>query len=147
MKVFVKRKNLFLSIIAVSLLGFVGTGCTTIENVGGGTAIGAALGAGIGALVGDPALGAAIGAGAGAVAGVAKDSMEKEQQSRKSQSQIDAKIRQIEIDAEIDRQVAILKERGFTSDKYKYRSMTTVGGVIVVDPIPKENSPETEIIR
>jgi len=145
-----KRRNLFLSIALVFSLGFLGSGiigCTTAENVGGGTAIGAALGAGLGALAGDAGMGAAIGAGVGAMGGLAKDSMEKEQQHRVSQAQTNAEIQQLRVDAEIDRQISDLKERGYTPDQYQYRTGTTASGRIYVDPIKKEAYDRTEIIR
>ena len=144
-----RRKNLFLSLFLVfALLGFGAVGCTTMENVGGGTLGGAGLGAGISALAGgDVGTGAAIGAGIGLLGGVIKDGMEKEQQQRNYQAQTDVQLRQMRIDAEINIQVNELKDRGYTPDQYQYRTGTTANGNIYVDPIKREVYDRTEIIR
>lgn len=144
-----KKKKMLFVITLVLGLGLLGLniGCETYENIGAGTGIGAALGAGIGALVGDPGIGAAIGAGVGAMGGLAKDSMEKSQQNKVSQTQNDTRLRQLEINAEIDRQVAELQRKGYSPEEYEYRATTTVSGMIVVDPIRIENKAITRIIK
>ncbi|MBL7045142.1 MAG: hypothetical protein ISR98_00895 [Parcubacteria group bacterium] len=141
-----KKQNLFLAIILV-IGSCITVGCETYENVGGGGLLGAGLGAGIGALAGDPALGAAIGGGVGLAAGLAKDNMEIKKQNRANQAQTNAQLLQMQRDAEIQRQVGILKERGYTPDQYRYRTGTTASGMIYVDPVKKEAYAQTEIIR
>lgn len=143
-----RNRNLFLSIIlAFGLFGLGTVSCTTEENVIGGTGLGAAFGAGIGALVGDPGIGAAIGAGVGAMGGLTKDSIEKGQQNKANQAQNDARLRQLEINAEIDRQVSVLQGQGYTPEEYEYRATTTVSGMIVVDPIKKTDKAVTRVYR
>jgi len=142
-----KKRNLLLSIILA--FGFLGlnVGCETYENVGGGTMLGAGLGAGIGALAGDAGLGAAIGAGAGLLGGLAKDSMEKSQQSKAYQAQTDAQIRRLAENAEIQRQVNRLQQDGYTADKYTYDASYGINGGIIVRPVERSNLPQIQINR
>lgn len=141
-----ERKNLFLSVVlAFGLFGFGAAGCTILENVGGGSAVGAALGAGIGALVGDPAMGAAIGGGAGALGGVIKNEMEKETQDKAKQAQTNAQIQKLAESMEINRQVGLLIQEGKTPDKYIYSAFYGVNGGIIVQAKEKSVLPEIVI--
>ncbi len=143
-----KKRNWFLSIVFFFGLGLLGlTGCETYENVGGGSAIGAGLGALVGAAVGDTAAGAAIGAGIGAVGGLAKDNMEIRQENRANQAQSNIRLRDLEVNAEIDRQIRILKAQGYTADKYVYSAVRGMDGGIIVNPIERSGVPKTEVYK
>jgi hypothetical protein len=78
-------------------------GCSSFENVAGGTGLGAALGAGIGALAGDPALGAAIGAGAGFVGGMIYDNMSNNTGGALTETEMrEARLQALEMEGQYD---------------------------------------------